>query len=52
MFNRFGEDIYQSGYKVYTTIKKTNQEAANAAVVQGIVDYELRHGFRGPEKTV
>lgn len=52
MFNRFGEDIYQSGYKVYTTIKKTNQEAANAAVVQGIVDYELRHGFRGPEKSV
>lgn len=52
MFNRFGEDIYQSGYKVYTTIKKTNQEAANAAVVQGIVDYEIRHGFRGPEKTI
>lgn len=52
MFNRFGEDIYQSGYKVYTTIKKVNQEAANAAVVQGIVDYELRHGFRGPEKMV
>ena len=52
MFNRFGEDIYQSGYKVYTTIKKANQEAANAAVVQGIVDYEIRHGFRGPEKTI
>lgn len=52
MFNRFGEDIYQSGYKVYTTIKKTNQEAANAAVVQGIVDYEIRHGYRGPEKTI
>lgn len=52
MFNRYGEDIYQSGYKVYTTIKKPNQEAANAAVVQGIIDYELRHGFRGPEKTI
>ncbi len=35
MFNRFGEDIYQSGYKVYTTIKKANQEAANAAVLHG-----------------
>ncbi len=52
MFNRYGEDTYQSGFKVYTTIKKTNQEAANAAVIQGIVDYELRHGFRGPEKNV
>lgn len=52
MFNRFGEDIYQSGYKVYTTIKKANQEAANEAVVQGIIDYEIRHGFRGAKKTV
>lgn len=52
MFNRYGEDIYQSGYKVYTTIKKPNQEVANAAVVQGIVEYELRHGYRGPEKTI
>lgn len=52
MYQRFGESIYQSGYKVYTTIKKENQEAANNAVVQGIVDYEERHDYRGPEKQV
>jgi penicillin-binding protein 1A len=52
MYQRYGESIYQSGYKVYTTIKKENQEAANNAVVQGIVDYEERHGYRGPEKQV
>ncbi|HAJ72054.1 MAG TPA: penicillin-binding protein 1A [Methylophilaceae bacterium] len=52
MFQRYGEDIYQSGFKVYTTIKKQNQVAARAAVVQGIVEYELRQGFRGPEKNI
>ncbi len=49
MYQRYGEEIYDSGLKVYTTIKKTNQEAANAAVVQGIIDYESRQGFRGAE---
>jgi len=52
MYSRYGEDIYQSGLKVYTTINKHKQEAANLAVVKGIVDYELRHGYRGPESSV
>ncbi|MEK9940489.1 MAG: penicillin-binding transpeptidase domain-containing protein, partial [Methylotenera sp.] len=37
---------------VYTTIRKANQEAANAAVREGVLDYDARHGFRGPEKNV
>jgi len=49
MYERYGEEIYQSGLKVYTTINKQKQEAANAAVVKGITDYELRHSYRGPE---
>jgi penicillin-binding protein 1A len=52
MYQRYGEEIYQSGFKVYTTINKHKQEAANAAVVKGIVDYELRHGYRGPEAKI
>jgi penicillin-binding protein 1A len=52
MYQQYGESIYQSGYKVYTTIKKENQEAANRAVVEGIVNYEERHGYRGPEKLI
>ncbi|HEY0563177.1 MAG TPA: PBP1A family penicillin-binding protein [Methylophilus sp.] len=52
MYQRYGEEIYDSGLKVYTTIKKRNQEAANAAVVQGIIDYEARQGFRGPEANI
>ena len=50
MYDRYKEDIYSSGLNVYTTIKKANQEAANNAIVQGILDYDSRHGYRGPEK--
>ncbi len=49
MYDRYQDEIYRSGLKVYTTIHKTNQEAANAAVLQGILDYDKRHGYRGPE---
>jgi penicillin-binding protein 1A len=50
MFEKYQDAIYSSGMRVYTTILKENQEAANRAVIQGILDYELRRGFRGPEK--
>lgn len=49
MYERYGEEIYQSGLRVYTTINKRKQEAANKAVLSGIIDYDLRHGYRGPE---
>ena len=52
MYSRYKDDIYSSGLKVYTTLQKTSQEAANASVFQGIMDYDSRHGYRGPEKTV
>ncbi len=52
MYERYQDAIYSSGMKVYTTIRKENQEAANRAVTQGIIDYELRRGFRGPEKVL
>ncbi|MFM8758990.1 MAG: penicillin-binding transpeptidase domain-containing protein, partial [Methylophilaceae bacterium] len=35
---------------VYTTISKDDQQAANKALMQGVPDYDQRHGFRGPEK--
>lgn len=52
MYERYKDDIYNTGMKVYTTIRKSNQEAANEAVLQGILDYDRRHGYRGPEKFV
>ena len=50
LFTKYQEDIYSSGLSVYTTIRKSSQEAANAAVREGILEYDLRHGYRGPEK--
>ncbi|HCA26140.1 MAG TPA: penicillin-binding protein, partial [Betaproteobacteria bacterium] len=34
---------------VYTTIHEADQKAANQALVQGVMAYDLRHGYRGPE---
>jgi len=52
LYERYQDDIYSSGLKVYTTIKKPNQEAANTAVLQGILEYQRRQGYQKPEKTI
>ena len=52
LYQQYQEEIYSSGLNVYTTIRKANQEAANNAVRQGILDYDLRHDYRGPEKVL
>lgn len=49
LYDRYQEAIYASGLKVYTTILQPNQLAANAALLQGVLDYDRRHGYRGPE---
>jgi penicillin-binding protein 1A len=48
----FGEDAYTKGLTVYTTIRVPDQEAAYAAVRRGVIDYDRRHGYRGPETYV
>ncbi len=48
----YGEDAYTSGYEVYTTIDGRLQHAANAALRQGLMEYDTRHGYRGPERRV
>ena len=50
LFEKYGETIYSSGYKAVTTLLRAQQSAANRAVWQGVADYDLRHGYRGPEK--
>lgn len=52
LFERYQEGIYSSGLKVYTTIYKANQEAANSAVIKGILDYQRRQGYQKPEKYI
>jgi penicillin-binding protein 1A len=49
IFDAYGEESYSRGLSVYTTIRKADQDAAYAAVRRGVVDYDRRHGFRGPE---
>ena len=43
LFEEFGEKIYSSGLKVFTTIKSSNQKLANLAVRDGIINYINRH---------
>ena len=49
VYDQFKEDTYTRGLNVYTTILKADQEAAYQAVRRGVMDYEKRHGYRGPE---
>ena len=44
----YGEEAYSTGLKIYTTLDSRLQEAANVALRTGLVDYETRHGYRGP----
>ena len=52
LYERYEDAIYSSGMKVYTTIKKANQEAANKAVLLGILEYQRRQGYQKPEKNI
>jgi penicillin-binding protein 1A len=47
-FQRFGDSIYTAGYKVITTIDSRLQRAANGALRVGLIEYDRRHGYRGP----
>ncbi len=52
VFDAYGEDAYTRGITVWTTVRKADQEAAYAAVRRGVIDYDRRHGYRGPEAFV
>jgi len=49
MVGRFGSDAYTAGYRVTTTVPSDLQDFANKALRQGLMDYDRRHGYRGPE---
>lgn len=52
MHDRFGDDAYSKGYKVYTTIDPQLQLAAQQALRQTLLAYDKRHGYRGPERSL
>jgi penicillin-binding protein 1A len=45
---RFGMTAESAGYRIYTTIDGRLQAAGNRAVRIGLIEYDRRHGFRGP----
>jgi len=49
MYSLYKDDIYTRGFNVYTTLRFADQEAAYQAVRRGVLDYDRRHGYRGPE---
>jgi penicillin-binding protein 1A len=49
VFDLYGESAYTRGLNVTTTINSAEQDAAYAAVRKGVLDYDRRHGYRGPE---
>ncbi|QEI08704.1 penicillin-binding protein 1A [Pigmentiphaga aceris] len=52
VYDIYKEETYSRGLNVYTTVLKDHQDAAYASVREGILDYERRHGYRGPDAFV
>jgi len=52
MLNRYGMEAYTNGYRVYTTIDSQLQEVARTSVINGLLMYDERHGYRGPERKI
>lgn len=52
VYEQFKEETYTRGLNVFTTITKADQDAAYLAVRRGVMDYEKRHGYRGPESFI
>ena len=45
----FPEDVYTRGFRVYTTIRKADQDAAYVALRRAVLEYDRRNGYRAPE---
>lgn len=52
MFAQYGDETYTRGLDVKTTLVSAQQEAAYKALRRGIMDFERRQVYRGPEKFI
>jgi penicillin-binding protein 1A len=52
MFAQYGDATYTRGLNVYTTLRAADQDAAYKALRKGIMDFERRQIYRGPEKFI
>ena len=49
---RFPDEVYSRGMRVYTTLIKDEQEAAYRSLRKAVMDYDRRHGYRGAESFI
>jgi penicillin-binding protein 1A len=49
VYEQYPEDAYRRGFRVYTTLRRADQEAAVEALRNGLMEYDRRWGYRGPE---
>ena len=49
MVGRYGSAAYTDGFNVFVTINSERQQIANQALRKGLIEYDHRHGYRGPE---
>ena len=52
VYSQYGDDTYTRGLNVYTTLNAADQTVAYKALRKGIMDYERRQIYRGPEKFI
>lgn len=52
MVSRYGDKAYEDGYRVYTTVTRKVQQVAQQAVRNNVMDYDMRHGYRGPSNVL
>ena len=50
LVDRYGSGAYNDGYIVTTTVESHMQTAAKDALLSGLMTYDQRHGWRGPER--
>lgn len=48
LLDEYGDELYTRGLRVFTTIKAQHQQAAMNSLREALIDYDQRHGFRGP----
>jgi len=49
LLEKYPENAYTAGYRVFTTIDSIKQDAANKALRKSLINYDRRHGYRGVE---
>lgn len=52
IYAQYGDETYVRGLNVYTTLQSSDQDVAYRALRRGIMDFERRQAYRGPEKFI